>query len=669
MKSDLFRVGAFFLLLQSAGICGAQVPSLDSLAGKWLSGSEIVFPPSVTNTTGALGCTENITGFHFCNFPPIAQGGEAADLSVDGKPLVTRRYRWFPYQALREAIAPDGLVFRSTTRLGVSQPSVLIRVEVSNPTKRDIDASLSLKNPTGFRRVPGVWDWSNRGVDPGDGFVHRVGGVEESITDSKSELAVHIASPPASIHLAPGESTTFVLTCGFSAQAPASNEFGLAKTRWEQRWRDAFTPGNPTYSGNLPTLTSQDQKLKRIYYMAIVTLLGMERTGYPHAARCFVTVGPEYATTLEYFWDTALFGNLYALLDPVNFKRNLDSWKAVDLHHHYAIDYLTGEGVGPWYSPNDYSVFTSMWKYATTTGDKAYLSANSTRMVEMAEAWKKLVRPGETLADFGENDNLLECSPAYINMVPSLNAAHVGLMEKALQLCPASQAAGIEGDIKRLSAAVLHQYVPGDGVWKTKHRDGVEVANRHVYDYLTVGLSMTQFLSPKMKQEMTGFVNRELLADGWIRAMSLSDPNAAVSDRPDHGPKGSYAAWPAMAALTMAKFGQYNDMENLIERCEGATWQGPFPQGFELLQVPGTDRWIPRIAIRGCDYNETSGAAFAETVINGLFGVDFGIDGAIHVTDDHVARPVSARLFNLRTKGGLRSLSCGPFGVRTSNAR
>ena len=179
---------------------------------------------------------------------------------------------------------------------------------------------------------------------------------------------------------------------------------------------------------------------------------------------------------------------------------------------------------------------------------------------------------------------------------------------------------------------------------------------------------MTSYLTATMKREMSAFVDRELLADGWIRAMSLSDPNAAVSDRPDHGPKGSYAAWPALAALTMAKFGQLQDMENLVERCEGATWQGPLPQGFELLQIPGTHRWVPRIARRGCDYNETSGAAFAETVINGLFGVEFSASGEVSLDHRSTPRPVTATLEHLRTAAGLRTLACGRFGVRMVKA-
>jgi len=668
----------------------AQVPSIDSLAGKWLSGPEIANPPSVTSTLGTLGCSENITGFRYCVFPPIAQGGEAAVLLIDGKSVPATRFRWFPYQAEREGRAENGLELSSTIRLAASSPTVLIRLVVENPTDRTIAADLSLRNDTGFRICPGVWDWSNRGVDPKDGFERRLTDLAETIHDGRSGLDTEITSiSPKTITLAPGGSKTFDIACSCGGHAPGdfAKEFDKARADWASRWHDAFTPGNHRYSGNLPTLVTSDAKLKRVYYLALMTMLQMERTSFPHAHRCFVTVGPEYGTTLEYFWDTALFATVYTLLDPVSFKENLNSYLTVDIHQHYAIDYLTGQGVGPWYSPNDLSLFTSFWNYGTTAGDTAFLAANKGRFIAWADAWKARVRPGEVLADFGDNDNNLECAPTYVNMIPSLNAAHVGLMRKAALLCenplllpddragrrrgqgvevPAdpNKAKELRSDADRLGKAVLGQYVPGDGVWMTKHRDGKNVVVRHVYDYLTIGLSMTQDLTPKMKQEMTGFVNRELLADGWIRAMSLSDEAAAVSDRPDHGPKGSYPAWPALAALTMFKFGQVKDAESLVERCEGATWQGPFPQAFELLQVPGTNRWIPRIARRGADYNEGCGTAFAETVIDGLFGIEFDPQGNVILDEPSKPRPVEARLLHVRTKNGLRDFRCDGKGVR-----
>jgi hypothetical protein len=667
----MWRKRSRILFLIVVAVCPslsvAQVPTLDSLAGTWMHGDEVVYPPSVTNTTGAIGCTENVSGFRYGMFPPIAQGGDMAILCVDGKPVNAEGFRWYPYQAQRSAKTPNGLDILSTTRLADNATFVLTRIQIKNLTSHSVSANLELRNEVGFRRFPGVWDWGNRGVRADDGFVHRVQSQAESIEDPKTGIVASIGRlPDGLITFRPGESRNFDVLFGFGDISKLSFKdlFDGAKSGWQRRWKDAFTPGNHRYSGNFPTLVTTNEKLKRVYYMALMTMLQMERTNFPHSRRCFVTVGPRWGTTLEYFWDTALFSTTYSLLDPVVFKENLNSWLNIDIHKHYAEDYLTGEGVGPWYSPNDLSVFASFWNYGTTTGDTDFLMANKTHFLAWANFWKERVRPGETLADFGENDNILECGPKYVNMIPSLNAAHVGLMRTAAELCTGDEAGKLNADASSLSKAVLNQYVPGDGVWRTKHRDGSTVVSRHVYDYVTVGLWLTPDLTDTMRKEMTAFVNRELLADGWIRAMSLSDEAAPISDRPDHGPKGSYCAWPAMAAQTMAKFGQYCDMEHLIELCEAATHQGPFPQAFELLQVPGTNRWIPRISLRGADYNETSGAAFAETVIHGLFGIEFGLRGEVILTRPLAARPAAARLLNVRTKSGLMNYECGKTGVR-----
>ena len=57
---------------------------------------------------------------------------------------------------------------------------------------------------------------------------------------------------------------------------------------------------------------------------------------------------------------------------------------------------------------------------------------------------------------------------------------------------------------------------------------------------------------------MTDFVERELLTDHWMRAQSLSDPAAAKSDRPDHGPMGAFCAWPGETIATFCEFGEFD---------------------------------------------------------------------------------------------------------------
>ena len=646
----------------------AQVPSLDSLAGKWLSGDEIVAYPSVTNTCGAIGTTENLTGFHFCNFPPIAQGGDAAVFHLNGKPIEAHSFRWFPYQVERTVLTANGLELLSTTRLAENGQIVLIRLQVKNVGAQSVTAKFELKHPTGFRKYEGVWDWNNRNVNTKENFEHETQAQHEIIHDMKTGVITKITRLPFEpITIRPGAVRTFEITCSFSNERmnePFGKMFADARSGWERRWQDAFTPGNRRYSGNFPTLISDNPKLNRMYYMALMTLLQMERTNFKYSRRFFATVGPRYGTTLEYFWDTALFSTTYSLLDPRGFRENLKRWLTVDIHNHYAIDYLSGQGVGPWYAPNDYSMFTAFWNYATTTGDTEFLKDHRDRLLSWANAWKPRVAPGEMLADWGDNDNILECGPDYVHMIPSLNAAHVGITKKVAQLLPDDEADKLLAEVKPLASAVLNQYVIRSGVWQTKHRNGTSVVSRHVYDYLTIGMNMTDYLTPEMRHEMTDFVSRELVADGWIRAMSMSDPAAPISDRPDHGPKGSYCAWPALAALTMAKFGQFYEMKELLELCEAATWQGPFPQAFELIQMPLTGHWIPRISLRGADYNETSGAAFAEAVIHGLFGIDFDIHGNVILDQSTTARPIMAQLLNVRTKDGLRDFHCGLVGVR-----
>ena len=47
---------------------------------------------------------------------------------------------------------------------------------------------------------------------------------------------------------------------------------------------------------------------------------------------------------------------------------------------------------------------------------------------------------------------------------------------------------------------------------------------------------MYEWLGDARFGEMARFVNDELLTDTWMRALSLADPVAPLSDRTDHGP-------------------------------------------------------------------------------------------------------------------------------------
>ena len=103
--------------------------------------------------------------------------------------------------------------------------------------------------------------------------------------------------------------------------------------------------------------------------------------------------------------------------------------------------------------------------YLNVTGDRAFLSEkiNGQTVLEHLDAiatnWKKLVRPGRTLADYGGAANLLECVPTYIHEVASFNAANIWMMRRVAEIQEAQgnkmRAAELRADAEHLLPAVL----------------------------------------------------------------------------------------------------------------------------------------------------------------------------------------------------------------------
>ena len=468
------------------------------------------------------------------------------------------------------------------------------------------------------------------------------------------------------ISIRPGAVRVFEVVCSFNNARlePFPKMFADAKTGWERRWQEAFTPGNRRYSGNFPTLISDNPKLNRLYYLSLVSMLQLERTNYRCSRRFFAASAPHAGCTLESFKDTSLMSTVYTLLDPKGFKENLKRWLTVDRSAHNAFDYVSGRGVGPYAAQNDTGIFNSFWNYSTISGDLEVLDEHREKLVGWASSWKSHLVAGENLPDWGENENILGTLPEYVNQVPSISAAHVGALKKASQLVSDAESTRLQTEAKTLATAILSQYVIRSGVWQVKHRNGMPVVSRHAYDYGMIGTNMADYLAPEVRHEMTDFVSRELAAEGWIRAMSMSDAAAPLSDTPANGPRGCASAWVALATETMGRFGQFYEMKDFIEMCEAASWQGPMPHAFELVQMPLTGHWIPRISQRGVDYVSLGSVSFAQAVIHGLFGIDFDAHGNVILDQATTARPIMAQLINFRTKDGLRDFHCGLVGVR-----
>ncbi|MFI6599364.1 hypothetical protein ACIBHX_24190 [Nonomuraea sp. NPDC050536] len=474
--------------------------------------------------------------------------------------------------------------------------------------------------------------------------------------------------------------------------------FDAVHAGWEKRWQDAFTPGNTHYSGSLPVLTTDDDAVSRLYYMSVLSVLCSERTnlgadfndvlgrapgGYNGFDRVYVTGAPEWANTLTYFWDTSYCSVVLALLDPTVLRAQAMYWLTQGIHDGYAVDCVQGGLVGPWYSANDLTVFTTILNYVNYSGDRSALDAaiiadgeTSTvlhQLKAIATYWRKLVRTGQSLADYGADHNLLEVLPNYINQVPSFNAANVWMLRQVADLCGRAgepEAADVlTGEADALLADVFELYDSRNGgVWRCRHADGTLVPVRTVVDFVIAGNLLAPSLSVEQKTAMQNFVATELLAGDWMRALSRDDALAPV-DRADHGTEGAYDSWPALTAQTFARFGDYPAFLALLRRFSGVTSRGPFGQAHQLQAGDGMPDDSSSAVVASPDslqvFNNLCGGKFADVVISDLFG--YTPDGTgPRLKDAAVPRGITATLSGVLFRGAEHTITSDAAGLSLS---
>lgn len=660
-----------------------SVPTLDEMGGDWMETSTLQNFPSLTNFIGGLQSTHNITAFQHFTTPPFSQMGPvgfgwdesltsmrvlcdtmpnwACELCIGGKSVMATESKWSPYEIKRKT-CQDEIDIYSILRMPFEQEGVLLQVVLENRSKEVKNVPVSMLTYGRVRYIDtDKWNtWSTpRPTDNKFVAEKSMTGKDVIVSDLQSvaSVAYSFVNQPDrvtfegdrgeafwDIRLAPGEKMTLKIAYAVENQKERAlakarrwalgfdKHFFLAKEMWEERWQAAFTPNNTHFSGHFPMLETNDRKIERVYYMGALTSLCLCRTNMPVSARFFPAAGPRYATTIAYFWDVEMWANAWAMLEPTTMKEQIIDWFTVDWHNCYAIDGFSKKGAGPWYAANDWSIFRCIEAYLGVTGDRDFLNQkiNTKTLLQHLEGIATYFesRPLTSkimLADYGGAANLLECSPSYIQGVPSLNAANVYMLRKTseyyAQKGDVQKAKILKQKADKLLPQVMRLYEKGEGVWNAMNKEGQKVPIRHCYDYVTIGQALEFDLTKRMKAEMNNFVENELLTPSWMRAMSLKDPAAKDSDRPDHGPMGSYAAWPPMTMDVMCRLGDFDKALAFLRATEQVSHEGSWAQAHEFITLPGEKEPIVRASSRGGqDALEGCGTAFTEVIIRAFFG-------------------------------------------------
>ena len=694
-----------FLLISTSGFAAplpAGVPSLDETSGDWLPMKDVANPPDVHNFNQMLVVGRDLTSF-YCNPGGLFTHTKNPEVQWNaGFPLVKLTFndiefpatetRWFAYRALRRNLDGNGLAVETDTRMVNEQRGVLCRITATNTTAGLLKTTFTLHVP-GVLQADGV-GVANRTQRANYVSVLRPSRKPDSVMKETNGVGWNWA-----VELPPGGKVTLGFVAGDDKASPtAQTDARVAdwaahfdavmdecKSVWEQRWADAFTPGNKHFSGNLPVLKTGEAALARNYYMGALTMLELERTQFPVSPRSFITSG-ERGDGIQYYWDASMQATAWALLEPAGMKATLRRWlvqnarsgahTSVTAAHGYDTnhyDKITG------YAFNACTIFKTADEYLRVTGDRAFLDERLEddqtvlgHLDAFATDWETLPKGPHGLVDYGQNGNLLECAPAYINCVPSLNAQDVWMMRRAAQWHAlhgeAARAKELEAKAAAFLPAVLCLYKSGMGVWNAYHMDGALVELRHCVDFIYIGDALENDLTPMQKSEMNAFVKRELFTRDWMRAMSLQDASADHSTRPDHSPTGAYDGWIPLTVGAMWRLGDPKDAFDFYCRTAVVTKEGPFAQAREFYgpNKKGFDAPV-RVALRGgCMKECISGGAFADVVVNTFFGFSPSPDGSALISDPQTPRPFQGRLTGIRCRRQLLQLTASPQGIQFS---
>jgi len=457
------------------------------MAGDWIPMQEVANPPAVYNFNQMLVVDRDLTSF-FCNpgkLYPWQHGYPVVKLLLGGKEYPATETRCYAYRALRRNPDCDGLAVETDTRMVNEQRGVLCRILATNLTLKPLRTTLTL-------RVPGGLQADGVGVENRTQRTNVVSVVRPSRTPDSVTQESNFVCWTWNINLPAGGNAALGFVAGDEDQAQAVQTAALVaawaarfdavmdecKQVWAQRWADAFTPGNAHFSGNLPVLRTSDTALARNYYMGVQTMLALEQTQFPVSPRSSITSG-ERADGIQFFWDASMQATAWALLEPAGMKATLRCWLVqnprsgsvmfitrTNGYDHKYRDRITG------YAFNACTIFKTADEYLRVTGDRAFLDEkleDGKTVLEHLDAfatdWETLPKGPHGLVNYGENRNLLECAPAYIHCVASLNAQNVWMMRRAAEWHSlhgeAARARELQGKAAAFLPAVLGLYQGG----------------------------------------------------------------------------------------------------------------------------------------------------------------------------------------------------------------
>jgi hypothetical protein len=594
--------------------------------------------------------------------PPYASADFRLTATVMGQQVATTRYVWRPFQVERAGLC-NGLRVTTLVTLAPERRGGLLRLAVENSTDGRLDVPLVIATKGTLDRVR-QWQFST----PVSRTPTKATVVGQTLVQAAGDAAIALelcggglrwdegdrsargscVLPPhgrAAVYVAwavgPGGEATA------AAHAMAANPeaaIAAAEEAYQRRVGDLYE--------KLPRLTSSNPALVRFYDRSLVHLL-MNRWEVPE----FV-LRPYYSTgsvkggcVCNYLWNFGENWEILPLADPGAARRHIVQFLKTDMFHHFAFDPIAGEAFGPWYPVNQEKVVGLVYYYVLNTGDAAFLGesvAGKTvldHVIAHATYGDDPARP-VALIDYGPANNHLELRRGYPynHQMPDLNGRRYASYLLAARLAelagrPAPQlverAEALKGLLKRTlwnGEARWFDFQDPQGRRDTRY-------TVQIFKLLASGV-----LDAEQEAGLLGHLNeREFFSAFGLHSMSKLDPAYDQVDI-DNGGGGCCTGFPPQIAERLYRAGHARQAEEILSRI---LWWG------ERLPY-----WGDSLVANQVDYRKDTplqctvdGAAAAQCVIFGMFGVRAEFDGRIRICPNAPGFAPRIALAGLKLRG------------------
>eukprot|EP00759_Apiculatamorpha_spiralis_P009917 PhF_6_TR16992/c2_g1_i1/m.25705 len=430
-----------------------------------------------------------------------------------------------------------------------------------------------------------------------------------------------------------------------------SSAWDHACTKWDKRWRSAFETGSEHFSGNLPVVSFPvDPELERLYYWAALPMVSLERTNLVSQPRTVViSQGPsnsfdgsaDMGGSGQFTWDLSFAAASSTLLDPTSTRTTLSF---IIMHSNFQTKPFQIPQAWDAYPPLstppggmgcyvfDYiSAYLFIHQYVSLTNDTEFLftpiqlgtSSDSITPLDylgkLAWAWKDFPRwdssKSQYITEYGDNKRLfLEAVPTYMGAVAALQIANAGMLFSYARLLEqvdknkysSAITQAINNASKIVNDTMIFQRVPESGYFACLYSNGSNASVRAISDFEYVAVSLGLIgrklpsqLSGEFRNMASSFFMNELMADGWVRALSLEDPvmknvmsltpgiEDLVSMRSDWTGTGAYGGLAGLAVDALADMDQgFSNAIRLLKNLTKVTHTSNAAQGIATMTPP-----------------------------------------------------------------------------------